>query len=547
MTTTPTSEDPAPILRLATPAPVSTLGWVLRIFVLLVISSGVSILAARNLNLGVVPGGIMGAAIFGVSFFAMLKLQGAPREMGFTFGLKFLSVTAYKILNITLVFWLASDFGYSKESALALIAGWSIVMTLTTLLAGSITDALGLRRTLVLGVSLCVMTRLVMVLTTSQSLALTFGLFPLAIGEALCTPVLIAALRRYSTASQRSVAFSLFYAIMNFGFMVAYFIFDGVRESIQTHGRITLPLATSELGEFRTLLLVSMGIELLMLPLILLLRHGAEMTENGLQTKPEIRKYPDAGFWNSLRFTVRDAAVDAVNLFAGLIQSAGFYRLLVFLLMIGFLKVVFNVMDYILPPFVLQALGPDARVGRFNAINGILILVLAPAIGILTRHYSAYSMVILGGFITTLSFLFLILPPGMFEGMAGNWVGDAIGHGYMELKGSVHPYYVMIAFWQILFSIGEAFYSPRVYEYASSIAPQGQEASYASLSYVPLLIGKLITGAAFGGLLARYCPDHGPRDPSTMWLIIGLMVLIAPVGLLVLRRFIRMKEAGRES
>ena len=133
MTSTPTSGDPAPALRLATPASASPPGWVLRILVLLAISSGVSILAARNLNLGVVPGGIMGAAIFGVSFFAMLKLQGAPREMGFTFGLKFLSVTAYKILNITLVFWLASDFGYSKESALALIAGWSIVMTLTTL------------------------------------------------------------------------------------------------------------------------------------------------------------------------------------------------------------------------------------------------------------------------------------------------------------------------------------------------------------------------------------------------------------------------------
>ncbi len=546
---TPTLPLGEPPSRETVVIPVAARWWVvvMKALVLLGVSAGVGELTASHLNLGTVPSTILALAIFGVGFFAMLKLQGAPREMGIAFGLKFLSVTAYKILNITLVFWLASDLGYSKESALALIAGWSIVMSVTTLLAGSITDALGLRRTLVVGVSISVITRLIMVWTPSPGVALGCGLFPLAIGEALCTPVLIAALRRYSTASQRSVAFSLYYALMNFGFMFAYFIFDGVRESILTHGRITLPLATAELSDYRTLLLVSMCMESLMLPLILLLRRGAVMTEQGLQMTPEVMEYPDAGIWQSLLFTVRDAAHVTARRFAGLVKSAGFYRLLVFLLMIGFLKVVFNVMDYILPPFVLQSLGPDARVGRFNAINGILILVLAPAIGLMTQKFTAYSMVILGGFITAFSFVFLIMPPDAFQGLAASWVGDFIGHGYMELKGSVHPYYVMIAFWQIVFSIGEAFYSPRVYEYASSIAPAGQEASYASLSYVPLLIGKLITGAAFGGLLARYCPEQGARAPGTMWLIIGLLVLVAPVGLLVMRRFIRMTEAGRET
>jgi len=518
----------------------------LKTFSLLLLCAGVGYLAAKKGNLGYIPAGIIGLSIFGVAFYAMLKLKGAPREMGFAFGLKFFSVTGYKILNTTLILWLANDMGFSKDVALPLIAGWAITMSVITILAGSITDALGLRRTLLIGVTLCILTRLVMVVTTNSWVALIFGLFPLAIGEALCTPVLVAALRRFSSPSQRSVAFSLFYAIMNFGFMVAYFIFDGVRESLVAHGNISLPLVTSSLSHYKTLLLVSMGIELLMLPLILLLRRGAEMTEHGLVVTPEINKYPDAGFLESVRLTIRDGYQDTRTLFVSLIESSGFYRLLVFLLMIGFLKVVFNVMDYILPPFAIQALGPEARVGRFNAINGILILILAPAIGIMTQKFSAYSMVILGGFITALSFIFVVLPPHAFQGMADGWMGNAIGHGYMELKGSVHPYYVMIALWQVLFSVGEAFYSPRVYEYASSIAPKGQEASYASLSYIPLLIGKLITGAAFGGLLAKYCPEDGPRDPGMMWLIIGLMVLVAPVGLLLLKPFIRMKEEGRD-
>lgn len=510
-----------------------------RAFGLLLIGSGVGFLADWKLNLGLVPAAVIGASIFGVGFFSMLKLRGAPREMGITLGLKFLSVTAYKILNVTLVLWLSHDLGFTEQGALSLIVVWSFFMTLTTILAGSITDALGLRRTLLIGMSLCVLTRLVMVFSTGKLLALACGLFPLAVGEALCTPVLVAALRRYATPEQRSVAFSLFYALMNFGFMFGYFIFDGVREAMVGNDRM------AGMGPFRTLLLASMGIELLLLPLILLLRPGVEMTKDGLVTVPEAHLYPGAGFLEKIRLTAADAWRDTLRTFSGLVKSEGFHRLVMFLLMIGLLKVVFNAMDYVLPPFAIRELGEGARVGRLNAINGILILVLAPAVGMMTRKYASYSMVILGGFITAASFVFMALPASMFQSLADGWFGKAVGNGYLEIAGAVHPYYLMIFFWQVVFSVGEAFYSPRVYEYAASIAPKGQEASYASLSYVPLLIGKLVTGAAFGGLLAKYCPAEGPRDPGMMWLIIGLLVLVAPVGLFALRRFIRVKEEGR--
>ena len=58
----------------------------------------------------------------------------------------------------------------------------------------------------------------------------------------------------------------------------------------------------------------------------------------------------------------------------------------------------------------------------------------------------------------------------------------------------------MAALYLIVFSIGEAFYSPRVYEYAAAIAPPGQEASYGALAYLPFLVGKLLVGT--GGWIA---------------------------------------------
>ena len=44
-------------------------------------------------------------------------------------------------------------------------------------------------------------------------------MFPLAIGEALSTPVLVAAVRRYSNTRQRSISFSIFYMMMNVGLL----------------------------------------------------------------------------------------------------------------------------------------------------------------------------------------------------------------------------------------------------------------------------------------------------------------------------------------
>jgi hypothetical protein len=154
--------------------------------------------------------------------------------------------------------------------------------------------------------------------------------------------------------------------------------------------------------------------------------------------------------------------------------------------------------------------------------------------------------VTVGGILSAASVFIMTLPVAWFQPLADGVFGQWIGHRYLGLVGDVHPYYVMITVFVIVLSFGEAFYSPRVYEYASAIAPKGQEASYAALSYVPFLLAKLLIGTFSGTLLARYCPEHGERNSGMMWLFVALTATIAPVGLIVLRRFIRIREAGRD-
>ena len=324
-------------------------------------------------------------------------LKGAPRELWLIFGIKFLGITAYKITNLTLVLWLSSDFGYSDRGALGLVAAWSLSMTVFTLLVGSLTDALGLRKTFFLGIWVCLAARAVMVFATVKWLALAGGLVPLALGEALGAPVLIAAVRRYSTTRQRSVSFSLFYTIMNVGFLVASFIFDYIRQGLGEQGHLTLPLINTTLTSYRALFLVSLIVEMTLPPWVYFLRHGAEMTDAGLKIVPVPARARQANLWDTFRSTVGDSVSSSARLFGGLLRQPGFYKLIAFLMLIAFLKLIFMMMDYVYPTFGIRELGPGAPVGRLSAINYILIIPLAPLIGALTQRLPAYGMVVVGG------------------------------------------------------------------------------------------------------------------------------------------------------
>ncbi len=469
-------------------------------------------------------------------------LKGAQRNLWLTFLIKFLIYTAYSVTNKTMVLWLSKDLGFNDQAAGALVGWvWAPAMTVFTLLAGSVTDAIGLRRTFFLGVAICTIARSVMVVTTIPSLALACGVLPLAVGEALGTPVLLAATRRYSTVAQRSISFSIIYMIMNIGYFAAGWIFDYVR---QLHLHVSL--FGFEPSSYQQLFMVSLAFEIVLFPVIYFIRRGAEANNGGrVIEKSSSDDGTPPSFWKRIGDTVRQTTIDTAHLFRRLIGQSGFYRLLVFFLFIGFLKAIFLQMDYVFPKFGIRELGMNAPVGKLSAINAIVIICLVPIVGALTQKFAAYRMVIIGGVICAAGVFIMALPTEWFLSASQSMIGQWLGHGYLGLQGSIHPYYIMAALYLIVFSVGEAFYSPRVYEYAAAIAPKGQEASYGSLAYLPFLVGKLLVGAG-GWLLAAYVPEHGPRHPGRMWLIFALAASVAPVGLIVFRRYIRVPEAGRQ-
>jgi MFS family permease len=736
-------------------------------------------------------------------------LFGAVRELWIVFALTILSNLAYRLVNFTLSLWLTSDIGFSDEKTGLTVMIWSAGLTLSIVLVGSLTDALGLRKTFLLGFALCIIARVFLTFTTVKWLALGCGMTVLAVGEGMGAPVTVAALRRYTTTAQRSIAYSVFYAIMNAGFFIGFYIYDALRASLGEHGRFVVPGLGMELSTYRTIFLASLA---LAVPSLLLtyfwIREGVEATEHGVVITPVQPKYPGLNMFQALGSTVQDTLRDTGRIFMGLWQQPGFYKFLAFLSFAAFIKMIFLHMDYTYPKFGIRELGEGAPIGHLYALNSILIVFLAPLVGVLTQKLPAYRMVIFGSFVAASSVFIMTIPAQRFQRLADGKVGHAIANSWLggysqfspddfrglsafgnelqygsnavsrslkeslspitrallsrqiangfpdeslrpqpttalvspaELKdvpaflkrlqndpnpgtrpvsqflwgeisskgktvfgesdsaaegrrpatlarelnrvlqgdplydrkqkarfagvalsdatrqavesdpahanasrvtqsqlvnrllledtypeflvksdcplrvalaeeltklmkgpglfeaqrfagvtlsdetkqllaqqpqggsqvrlnrclledafptellknrvgvsGSVNPYYVMIFLFVVLLSVGEAFYSPRLYEYTAAIAPKGQEASYMAMSSLPFFLAKLGVAPFSGVLLAHFCPDTGLRHPGTLWLIIGVSTMIAPVGLFVFQRFIRVHEAGRD-
>ncbi len=484
----------------------------------------------------------------GAGFFSKFTvLRGAPRELWFSFIIKLVGIVAYSLMNTTFVLWLSSDLGYGDKRAGFIVALWSAVMTFFTVLVGSLTDAIGLRKAFLFGAVVCVVSRGVLTFTTVPWLALGLGMLPLALGEALGVPVLVAGIRRYSTTAQRSISFAIFYGMMNVGFLVANPLFDLVRKTFGEHGQVHLPVLGITLSTYRALFLLSFLFEFTMLPLMYFgLREGVEATDEGVVITPEKPKFPGEPLLKAAWLSTCSALKDTLRIFGGLWRQPGFHKFLAFLTLAAFVRLVDIHMYYTYPKFGIRELGEGAPIGKLWAVNALIIIILVPFVGAFSQRLSAYKMVMIGSTIAAASVFIMALPTAWFQGMANGWPGRFIAHDWLGLNGPVHPYYVMLVLYIGIFSIGQTIYSPRLYEYAAAAAPKGQEASYMSLSYLPFFLAKLLVASFSGVLLARYCPEHGPRHSNTLWLIIALTTAIAPVGLITLRRYIQVHEAGRD-
>lgn len=359
------------------------------------------------------------------------------------------------------------------------------------------------------GFLLSLLARVCIFITTSSKMLCFHMFFTLPMGNCLGIPVLTTGIRRYTNESNRGFAFGLFYVIMNVAALLSgpivdmltiwYKGEDGDKESANAESK------GWSFTSYRAIILTGIVANIVACIISFTVREikvGSNSNDSGTSGVSNFR--PKGGsFFQILKDTVK---------------SSSFWRFLVVCLVTLNVRMIFRHLDATLPKYMIREFGNDVPKGTIYSINPALIIILVPIVTAATTNVAPLTMIHYGTYISAASVFFLVL-------------STSIG--------------ACIAFVVVL-SIGEAIWSPRLYDYTMSVCKEGREGTYMALSSAPLFLAKLPVGFLSGYLLKKYCPEEGERHSREMWLIIGLLTASSPVLLTVLWGYVSKKDNDDE-
>ncbi|MFZ9886658.1 MAG: MFS transporter [Myxococcota bacterium] len=476
-------------------------------------------------------------------------LKGSPRELYLLFFTKVTEYSAYGAAQLAFMFYLREDMGLSEIEAGGYYSVWSTGVTLLTMMVGAVCDAIGVKKTLLVGSVALLLSRAAMPLTDNLVMATLFGFVPLAVGIAITGPVLSVGIKRYTTREGAALGFGLFYTLMNVGWAVGAWLFDKIRVGMGETG--TLNFLGAELSTYQVIIGVGFFINVPDLLALVFMRDKVMMTENGIRFEKGDDAHQNETVLETTLRSIKTASRDTVKIFTQNFVQRAFW---IFILLIGmtvFARLTFFHFHITWPSYGLRYFGEGSLVGNiFGVLNPVMIVFLVPVFAFITRKVTSYWMLLVGTLISVGSIFFVLLPPSTFAGLTDSWLGTIVFDRWLEVPvGFRDPYYLSMVLFVTVFTIGEAVWSPRLMQFTAEIAPPGREGSYVALSYLPYFGAKFIAGPMAGFLLTEYAPEFGVGgvyqnypDHQLIWLWVGITAALTPVGLIVLRKMYRQAE-----
>lgn len=150
-----------------------------------------------------------------------------------------------------------------------------------------------------------------------------------------------------------------------------------------------------------------------------------------------------------------------------------------------------------------------SRYEWFQGLNPLIITFAVPLVAAMTRKVNVISMMILGTAVSAAS-TFILAPA---------------------------PDVTLLILYILIFSLGEAIWSSRFFEYVADLAPAGQVGAYMGLAGIPWFLAKFTTGFYSGFMLEKFIPETGAQDSGTLWTVYGFIALLSPLGLLLLKKW----------
>ncbi len=515
---------------------------------------------------------ILGAGAFGYLIYIIWKyakdLKQSPRELWFVSLSQVVEFVAYTLMNTTFTLFLTSDVGMNDIETSNYLGIWSVGITITVLGVGALTDAIGVKKVLMAGTVLAIFSRLFFAMTTNIYALTVLAFIPQAMSVALLGPVISVAIKRFTTKETSAMGFALFYTLMNIGYALGGWFFDFIRGSMGEYGHITIPLFGT-MSTYRFIMLVSFIVALPTFFLVKFMREGIDLKDDGqIVTLASLTKIRTTSI-SAILQTISSAFKDSFSILKQVASQKQFWKFMILLAILLGVNYVFYHFHYTFPKYGIRVFGEGAKIGTiYGVLNPVIIVFIVPFIGWITRKASSYAMLTLGTFISAFSVFFVVIPSSYFAPLADTVFGRLIWDLWLGVSPNTSPeilgLYIAFAFFVGFFTLGEAIWSPRFMEYTARIAPKGQEGSYLSLTYLPKLFSQPLVAYMSGQLLATYVPMKEKLDSAgkvvknsagqivqvtgdisnhqMVWFWVGIVAIISPIGMVVLRKFVAAKE-----
>jgi len=273
-----------------------------------------------------------------------------------------------------------------------------------------------------------------------------------ALGISLVKPSVVGTTARASREDVRSLGYSIYYTMVNIGGLL---------------GPFAGSLARRYLGAGKIFLIAAAAVFAMFFFVLAFFREPKRIDD---------RPVPTIGQ------TLRNFATVLGN-----------PKFMIFLFIFTGYWIVFWQQWIVMPVYLHQFVGKDIDVERILMTDSIIVITCTILLNQLTKKLPAFSAIILGTFITGISWLILAFYPSMW--------------------GAVATIAVL--------AIGEIVHQPRYYEYVSRLAPEGQQGTYMGFAFVPLGIGSLV-GGWFGGKMLNYFGEVMNRPRLTWFVIVGV-------------------------
>jgi predicted MFS family arabinose efflux permease len=451
-------------------------------------------------------------------------LRGSPRELWFVYVLYIFAEYTYHAVGTVLASYATTEFGYSDVEAGALYGTWGVVISFWHFVLGSSVDALGIKKSLLIGFTFSMLGRALLTCATQEwhMLVALYGLGPL--GEALASQTFQIGVCRYTHAGNQGVAFALLYSALNFGGAVAGFVIDLLKtHSLVVYGqtvtgyRLVLfsSLITATICFFGVLGMrdgVSVDdlppesptaspvaspervadkhaagdVEVLQLPpntaspqsrtkhpIPVMPLH---LSDSGDDEEGEVGETSRLTHTTSLDFQPPEK--NPLKILTIVLKDRNFWRfvLLNVLIIPAALPVKYN--NVLMPKYLVRQFGNDVPFGSIISINWVLCIFFSPVFGAWTKDWQHLDAIRMGTIFTGFASAVLVLDSSL----------------------------PTICAWEVIFTIGECLYASRKYALAADLAPKGMEATFVAVAGLPGFVSTFPSGLLSGWLLDTFVP-----------------------------------------